>query len=312
MMRVLYAGTPDTAVEPLNALIDAGLNVVGVLTRQDAPVGRKRLMTASPVAERAEELGIPIIKGNRYDDAVHAAVADLAPDVAAVVAYGAILPRRALELVPHGWINLHFSTLPGWRGAAPVQRALMAGEKELGASTFLIEEGLDTGPVYGTLVEPVGEDDTAGTMLAALATSGGRLLAETLRSIGSGTAVATSQIGEPSFAPKLNISDARIDWTGNASDVEAHVRGTTPEPGAWTELKGQRLKMEGLHAFDPGDMASSRVPGAARLEGKNVVVTCGEDEVVVDRIQPAGKKMMNAADWARGAGKIDQETVIFE
>lgn len=311
-MRVLYAGTPETAVEPLNALVRAGLDVVGVLTRRDAPLGRKRVMTPSPVAARAEDLGLPVIKANAYDDAAHEAVSELAPEVAAVVAYGAILPRRALDLVPHGWINLHFSTLPRWRGAAPVQRALMAGETQLGASTFLIEEGLDTGPVYGSITAEVGRDDTAGSMLATLAESGGRLLARTLRDVEAGVAEATAQSGEATFAPKLHVEDGRIDWTGRAADVEARVRGTTPEPGAWTLLHGQRVKVEGVHAAVPADTADSRVSGAVRLDGRIVMVTCGEGEVVVDRVQPAGKKMMNAADWARGAGKIEQETVIFE
>ncbi|MFI8598074.1 methionyl-tRNA formyltransferase [Rothia koreensis] len=311
-MRVLFAGTPETAVGPLNALVDAGLDVVGVLTRQDAPLGRKRIMTASPVAQRAEALGLPVVKANRYDDAAHAAVADLAPDVAGVVAYGAILPRRAIDLLPYGWINLHFSVLPQWRGAAPVQRALMAGERELGASTFLIEEGLDTGPVYGTILHKVGDEDTAGTMLDSLSASGGSLLAETLRDIENGRARPAEQTGEPTFASKLSIEDGRIDWNRPAADIEAHVRGTTPEPGAWTLLAGQRVKMQGVYPVDSRASSDSAAPGTARSEGRRVLVACGDGEVLVERIQPAGKKMMNAADWARGAGRIDQETVIFE
>lgn len=311
-MRVLYAGTPETAVPPLDALVDAGLTVVGVLTRRDAPLGRKRVMTPSPVARRAEELGLPVIKSGSYDDQTHEAVTSLAPDVAVVVAYGALLPKRALEAIEHGWINLHFSTLPAWRGAAPVQRALMAGERTLGGSIFQIEQGMDTGPVYRGFTEPVGEEDTAGSMLHTMAVTGGALIAEILPGIVDGSITATPQRGEPTYAAKLTLQDGRIDWTASADAVEAQVRGITPEPGAWTELNGQRVKMQGLRAVTDSAEGADPVPGTARLDGRTVTVACGSGWVEVERLQPAGKKMMNAADWARGAGQLEQETVVFQ
>ncbi|WP_129657749.1 methionyl-tRNA formyltransferase [Rothia halotolerans] len=311
-MRVLYAGTPEIAVAPLEALIEAGHDVVGVLTRPDAPLGRKRVLTPSPVAARAEELGLPVIRAHRYDDEAHAAVLRLAPEAAAVVAYGALLPRRALEAVPHGWINLHFSRLPAWRGAAPVQRALMAGETVLWASTFLIEEGMDTGPVFDVLSEPVGPEDTAGTMLRRLAVSGGRMLAGTLGEIEAGTARPRPQEGEPTRAAKLVLEDGRVDWARPAAGIEAQARGATPEPGLWTTLEGQRVKLAGLRAAPPeDDDDAARVPGEARLAGREVRVRAADGDVVVARIQPAGKKMMDAADWARGAGRLTHGSVRF-
>jgi methionyl-tRNA formyltransferase len=311
-MRVLYAGTPEIAVAPLEALVEAGHDVVGVLTRPDAPLGRKRVLTPSPVAARAEELGLPVIKAHRYDDQAHAEVLRLAPEAAAVVAYGALLPRRALEAVPHGWINLHFSRLPAWRGAAPVQRALMAGETVLWASTFLIEEGMDTGPVFDVLSEPAGPEDTAGTMLRRLAASGGRMLAGTLGEIEAGTARPRPQEGEPTHAAKLVLEDGRLDWTRPAAGIEAQARGVTPEPGAWTTLEGQRVKLAGLRAAPAeADDEAARAPGEARLAGREVRVRAGDGDVVVARIQPAGKKMMDAADWARGAGRLTHGSVRF-
>ena len=212
-MRVLFAGTPAVAVPSLNALIDAGFDVVAVLTRPDAPIGRKRVLTPSPVAARAAELGIEIIHAARVDDDVTARIAAVRPDVAAIVAYGGLVPRAALDIPPHGWINLHFSLLPAWRGAAPVQRSVIAGDDITGAVTFQLEEGLDTGPVIGTLTEPVRPDDTSGTLLERLSHSGAVLLAQTLSAVGSGAASPRPQQGEVSLAPKLTIEDGRIDWS---------------------------------------------------------------------------------------------------
>lgn len=309
-MRVLFAGTPASALGPLEELLAAGVDVVGVLTREDAPQGRKKVLTPSPVAARAQELGLPVVKANRWDEAASESVAALAPDAAAVVAYGAILPRQALDALPHGWINLHFSALPAWRGAAPVQRALMAGETELGACVFRIEEGLDTGPVYARLVETVGEADTAGTMLERMGRSGGALLAEVLQGIAAGTAVPQPQQGHPTTAAKLRLEDARVDWTQPAPQVQALVRGVTPEPGAWTTWDGTRVKLAEVHAVQPLG-AADLPPGTVHQQGKEVRVRTGDGEVRLGRIQPAGRKMMGAADWARGAGQLDQGNVRF-
>ena len=306
-MRVLFAGTPSVAVPSLDALIDAGFDVVAVLTRPDAPTGRKRVLTPSPVAARAAELGLEIIHAAKVDAGVTARIAAVRPDVAAIVAYGGLVPRPALDVPRHGWINLHFSLLPAWRGAAPVQRAVIAGDDITGAVTFQLEEGLDTGPVIGTLTEQIRPDDTAGTLLERLSHSGSVLLAQTLSAIDSGAASPQPQQGEVSLAPKLTIEDGRIDWSEPALAIGRRARGVTPEPGAWTMLDGQRVKLEPV-LLRPGQ--SSLAPGQLAMDGKSVLVGTGSHPVELVRVQPAGKKMMSAADWARGQGSL--ESVVFE
>lgn len=306
-MRVLFAGTPAVAVPSLDALVAAGFDVVAVLTRPDAPIGRKRVLTPSPVAARAAELGLEVIHAARVNDAVTARIAAVRPDVAAIVAYGGLVPRAALDIPPHGWINLHFSLLPAWRGAAPVQRSVIAGDDITGAVTFLLEEGLDTGPVIGTLTEPVRPDDTSGALLERLSHSGAVLLAQTLSAVESGAASPRAQQGEVSLAPKLTIDDGRIDWSEPALSVGRRARGVTPEPGAWTTFDGQRLKLEPV-LLRPE--AAAQVPGTLALDGKSVLVGTGSHPVELTRVQPAGKKMMAAADWARGQASL--ESVVFE
>ncbi|MDQ0678991.1 methionyl-tRNA formyltransferase [Arthrobacter pascens] len=306
-MRVLFAGTPAVAVPSLDALVEAGFDVVAVLTRPDAPIGRKRVLTPSPVAARAAELGIEVVHASRVDDAVTAKIAAVSPDVAAIVAYGGLVPRAALDVPRHGWINLHFSLLPAWRGAAPVQRAVMAGDDITGAVTFLLEEGLDSGPVFGTLTERVGPEDTAGVLLERLSHSGAVLLAQTLSAVEAGKAVPEPQQGEVSLAPKLTIDDGRIKWNQPALAIGRQARGVTPEPGAWTTLDGQRVKLEPVRLRpDVPDLA----PGSVQQSGKIVLVGTGSHAVELTRIQPSGKKMMAAADWARGMASL--ESVVFE
>ncbi len=306
-MRVLFAGTPGVAVPSLDALIDAGFDVAAVLTRPDAPTGRKRVLTPSPVAARAAELGLEIIYAAKVDAGVTARIAAVRPDVAAIVAYGGLVPRAALDIPRHGWINLHFSLLPAWRGAAPVQRAVIAGDDITGAVTFQLEEGLDTGPVIGTLTEQVRPDDTAGTLLERLSHSGSVLLAQTLSAIDSGAAYPQPQQGEVSLAPKLTIEDGRINWSEPALAIGRRARGVTPEPGAWTMLDGQRVKLEPV-LLRPGQ--SALAPGQLAMDGKSVLVGTGSHPVELVRVQPAGKKMMSAADWARGQASL--ESVVFE
>ena len=306
-MRVLFAGTPAVAVPSLDALVDAGFDVAAVLTRPDAPTGRKRVLTPSPVAARAAELGLEIIHAAKVDAGVTARIAAVRPDVAAIVAYGGLVPRAALDIPRHGWINLHFSLLPAWRGAAPVQRAVIAGDDITGAVTFPLEEGLDTGPVIGTLTEQVRPDDTAGTLLERLSHSGSVLLAQTLSAIDSGAAYPQPQQGEVSLAPKLTIEDGRIDWSEPALAIGRRTRGVTPEPGAWTMLDGQRVKLEPV-LLRPG--RSALAPGQLAMDGKSVLVGTGSHPVELVRVQPAGKKMMSAADWARGQASL--ESVVFE
>ncbi len=306
-MRVLFAGTPAVAVPSLDALVAAGFDVVAVLTRPDAPLGRKRIMTPSPVAARAGELGIEVIHAAKVDAAVTARIAAAAPDVAAIVAYGGLIPRTALDLPRHGWINLHFSLLPAWRGAAPVQRALIAGDDITGAVTFRLEEGLDTGPVFGTLTEPIRPSDTAGELLERLSHSGAVLLAQTLSAVDAGRAAAVPQQGDVSLAPKLRLEDGRLDWQQPALALGRRSRGVTPEPGAWTTLAGQRVKLEPVL---PRPGATVLPPGQLALDGKAVLVGTGSHPVELTRVQPAGKKMMTAADWARGQATL--ESVVFE
>lgn len=306
-MRVLFAGTPAVAVPSLDALIKAGFDVVAVLTRPDAPVGRKRVLTPSPVAARAMELGIEVIRAAKVDADTTAGIAEFAPDVAAIVAYGGIVPKAALGVPRHGWVNLHFSLLPAWRGAAPVQRSIIAGDDVTGAVTFQLEEGLDTGPVFGTLTETVRPEDTAGDLLERLSISGAVLLSQTLSAIDAGQAAPQPQNGEVSLAPKLTLDDGRLDWQQPALALNRRARGVTPEPGAWTTLEGQRVKLEPV-ALRPGIM--DLPPGSIRVEGKSVLVGTGSHAVELGRIQPAGKKMMSSADWARGLAT--PERVVFE
>ncbi|WP_407709446.1 methionyl-tRNA formyltransferase [Arthrobacter nitrophenolicus] len=306
-MRVLFAGTPAVAVPSLNALVEAGFDVVAALTRPDAPIGRKRVLTPSPVAARAAELGIDVIRASRVDAEATARIAEAAPDVAAIVAYGGLVPPAALGIPRHGWVNLHFSLLPAWRGAAPVQRAVMAGDDITGAVTFQLEEGLDTGPVFGTLTETVGQEDTAGELLERLSRSGAVLLAQTLSAIQAGKASAVPQSGDVSLAPKLTLEDGRLNWTHPALAISRQARGVTPEPGAWTILGGQRVKLEPVRLRSDVD---GMAPGAVSLHGKSVLVGTGSHAVELTRIQPAGKKMMSAADWARGLASL--EGVVFE
>jgi methionyl-tRNA formyltransferase len=306
-VKVLFAGTPAVAVPSLNALVEAGFDVVAVLTRPDAPVGRKRVLTPSPVAARAAELGIEIISAARVDSDATARIAAAAPDIAAIVAYGGLIPRPALDLPRHGWINLHFSLLPAWRGAAPVQRALIAGDDVTGAVTFLLEEGLDTGPVFGTLTEAVRPDDTAGALLERLSHTGAVLLSQTLSAVDAGKAAAVPQQGDVSLAPKLTLEDGRLDWRQPALAIGRRARGVTPEPGAWTTLDGQRVKLEPV-LLRP--QAPALQPGRLALDGKSVLVGTGSHPVELTRVQPSGKKMMTAADWARGQATL--ESVVFE
>jgi len=306
-VRVLFAGTPAVAVPSLDALVNAGFNVVAVLTRPDAPIGRKRVLTPSPVAQRAAELGIEVIHAARVDADAIAGISAVQPDIAAIVAYGGLVPPAALGIPRYGWVNLHFSLLPAWRGAAPVQRSVMAGDDVTGAVTFQLEEGLDTGPVFGTLTETVKPQDTAGDLLERLSHSGAVLLAQTLSAIDAGKAAPQPQAGDVTLAPKLTLEDGHLNWAHPALAISRQARGVTPEPGAWTLLDGQRVKLEPVRLRQD---VSGLAPGAVALQGKAVLVGTGSHAVELTRIQPAGKKMMAAADWARGLASL--ESVVFE
>ncbi len=298
-MRVLFAGTPAAAVPSLQALIDSPRHeVVGVLTRPDAPAGRGRVMRRSPVGELADAHAIAVHTPRRPgDDDFVATLTELAPDCAPVVAYGALLPTRILYLPRYGWINLHFSLLPAWRGAAPVQHTILAGDEITGASTFLIEEGLDTGPVFGVTTDPVLPHDTAGDLLDRLSIAGAGLLTATLDALDDHDIAPRDQSEDGvSFAPKLTTDDARIDFAAPALGIDRRIRACTPAPGAWTMWRGERLKLGPVRVA-----VGSALPAGQIRVGTDVEVGTVTDAVALSTVQPAGKKPMVARDWARGA-----------
>ncbi len=299
-LRLLFAGTPDVAVPSLELLLGSDHEVVAVLTRPDARSGRGRRVSRSPVAERADAAGVPVLqpRSPREPEFLER-LAELAVDSAPVVAYGALVPQAALDLPRHGWVNLHFSLLPAWRGAAPVQHAVMAGDEVTGASTFRLEADLDTGPVYGVVTEPIGPRDTAGDLLARLAVSGARLLLTTLDGIAAGTLEPEPQPAEGiSLAPRIEPADARVDWSLPAYVVDRRVRGVTPAPGAWTTWRGDRLR---VGPVEPLPSSLGLAPGEVSVGTTGVLVGTGRGAVRLEQVQPAGKRMLPVADWARGA-----------
>ncbi|MFG2840719.1 methionyl-tRNA formyltransferase [Streptomyces zaomyceticus] len=299
-MKLVFAGTPEVAVPALDALLSSGRHeVAAVVTRPDAPAGRGRRLVASPVAQRAEEAGIEVLKPARpRDEDFLARLREIAPDCCPVVAYGALLPKVALDIPARGWVNLHFSLLPAWRGAAPVQHSLMAGDEVTGASTFLIEEGLDSGPVYGVVTEDIRPTDTSGDLLTRLAFAGAGLLAATMDGIEDGALQAVPQPVEGiTLAPKIQVEDAHVDFAAPALRVDRVVRGCTPAPGAWTVFRGERLKLIQVTPLpDRTDLA----PGELAAGKNNVYAGTGSYAVELLWVQPQGKKPMKAADWARG------------
>ncbi|MCX5080422.1 methionyl-tRNA formyltransferase [Streptomyces sp. NPDC056121] len=299
-MKLVFAGTPEVAVPALDALIASDRHeVAAVVTRPDAPAGRGRRLVASPVAERAEEAGIEVLKPVKpRDEAFLARLREIAPDCCPVVAYGALLPKVALDVPARGWVNLHFSLLPAWRGAAPVQHAIMAGDEITGASTFLIEEGLDSGPIYGTVTEMVRPTDTSGDLLTRLAFAGAGLLSATMDGIEDGSLKALPQPADGiTVAPKITVENAHVDWAAPALRVDRVVRGCTPAPGAWTVFRDERLKL--IQAV-PVPARTDLAPGELAVGKKNLYVGTGSYAVELLWVQAQGKKPMAAADWARG------------
>lgn len=295
-MRIVFAGTPAPAVPSLRALAASAHEVVGVVTRADAPIGRKRVLTPSPVAQAAGELGLPIIKADRLDAAATEEITALGADLGVIVAYGGLVREPLLSTPTHGWINLHFSLLPRWRGAAPVQRALIAGDRTTGAAVFQLVPQLDAGDVYAQLLYDIPRGATAGEVLDALAERGAALIAGVVDDIASGGAHALPQTGEPTLAPKLTLADGALDLEDPADAVLDRYRGTTPEPGAHVVVDGQRLKV--LAALRGPDEPLD--PGAFAAVGRDILLGTGEGTLLVKTVQPAGKGPMPAADWWRG------------
>jgi methionyl-tRNA formyltransferase len=299
-MRLVFAGTPEVALPSLAALLDSSHDVVAVVTRPDAPTGRGRTLRPSPVAELAAEAGLEILRPpTPKDPEFLARLAEVAPECCPVVAYGGLLPDAALAIPPQGWVNLHFSLLPAWRGAAPVQRAVLAGDEITGATTFRIVKELDAGPVFGVLTEVIRPTDTSGDLLGRLATAGAGLLLATLDGIAAGAVEAVPQPADGiSLAPKLSVADAEVEWTASAMHVDRLVRACTPAPAAWTTFRGDRLRLGPLTLRqDSRDLG----PGEMRVEKNAVLVGTGTHGVALGEVTAPGKKAMRAADWARGA-----------
>ncbi len=298
-MRVVFAGTPDTALPSLDAVAASRHELIAVVTRPDAPAGRGRRLHASPVAERAAELGVEVLKpASPKEPEFLARLAELAPECCPVVAYGGLLPQQALDIPEHGWVNLHFSVLPAWRGAAPVQHAVIAGDDVTGATTFRIVRQLDAGPVFGVLTEPIGRTDTAGELLDRLAKSGARLLVDTLDGIEAGVLRPQEQPADGvSLAPKITVEDAHLDLTAPAQRIDRLIRGCNPAPGAWTTFRGERLKINAARLTPDADTLK---PGELRVAKHAVEAGTGSHPLQLVTVQSQGKKPMRAADWARG------------
>lgn len=306
-MRLVFAGTPQVAVPALEALVASEHEVVGVITRPDARRGRGKSLSASPVGARAAELGLEVLKPEHpRDSQFQDRLAALSPDCCPVVAYGALLPQSALDIPPHGWVNLHFSLLPAYRGAAPVQAAVLHGEARTGACTFRIVKELDAGPVCGRLVTPIGPHETAGDLLSRLAQEGAGLLVDSLDAIADGSAVFEEQDHDAaSYAPKIDPADALVDWTRPAAAIDRQIRACTPAPGAWTRLDGERFR---LWEARPTDRPSTD-PGLVERERHRVHVHTATEQIELVRVQPAAKKAMAAPDWARG---VHEATIHFD
>lgn len=298
-MRIVFAGTPAVTIPSLDALAASGHELIAVVTRPDAPAGRGRRLMRSPAGAWADERGIEVLTPQRpREPEFQERLRELAPDCVPVVAYGALVPPSALEIPKHGWVNLHFSLLPAWRGAAPVQHAVLHGDEVTGASVFELEAGLDTGPVYGTLTEDIRPTDTSGDLLERLATEGAGLLVAVLDAIESGQARAHPQPADGiSLAPKLTTEDAQIRWGDPAFAVDRRIRACTPAPGAWTTLRGDRLK---LGPVRPVANADRLEPGELKVERTQVLAGTATTPVILGEVRAAGKKPMSATDWARG------------
>jgi len=307
-MRLIFAGTPEVTLPSLDALAASSHEIVAVVTRPDAPAGRGRRLVRSPAGTWADERGIEVLTPQRpREPAFLQRLREIAPECVPVVAYGALVPPSALEIPKHGWVNLHFSLLPAWRGAAPVQHAVLHGDEVTGASVFELEAGMDTGPVYGTLTERIRSVDTSGDLLTRLATEGAGLLVAVLDAIEAGTARAQPQPADGvSMAPKITVDDARVRWGDPAFAVDRRIRACTPAPGAWTTLRDERLKLGRVRPIANG---AALAPGELLVERTQVLVGTATTPVILGEVRAAGKKPMSASDWARGLRLNPGETL---
>ena len=301
-MRLVFAGTPDAAAPTLRALA-AQHEIVAVITRPDSPQGRKRVLTPSAIAQVAEQLGLPVIKAARLDDRVTEEIAALKPDLGVIVAYGGLVREPLLSTPEHGWINLHFSLLPRWRGAAPVQRALIAGDTHHGVSVFQLVPELDAGDVFAMRTVDLEPHATAGDALAVMAEVGAGVTLEVVADLSAGTATSHPQEGEATVAAKLTLADGALDWSQPSEAVYARYRGVTPEPGAHTTIGGSAVKI--LDAYPTTDAAALDV-GQILGEKKRILIGTATAPLAVTRVQPAGRGSMSAADWWRGQHATDE------
>ena len=301
-MKIIFAGTPQASVPTLNALLESQHEIVAVLTRPDAPVGRKRVLTPSPVASVALEHGIPLIYANKIDAETHAAIKSYSAELGVVVAYGALLPESTLDVLEYGWINLHFSQLPQWRGAAPVQWQIISGANELGSSVFSLVQELDAGDVYDSQLYPVIQNETSGEALARLSELGATQVLRVVDAVATGTAQPSPQNGESTYARKLTLEDGHLDTSVVAQQVYNRFRGVTPEPGAFVLVGEDRVKI--LQARLATDVVTTQ--GALSSHAKKLYLGCVDGSIEILSLQPAGKQAMNAMDWFRG---LHQEVV---
>jgi methionyl-tRNA formyltransferase len=298
-LSLVFAGSPAAAVPSLRRLAASDHSILSVITREDSPQGRRGILTPTAVAAAADALALPVIKANRLAGDATDRVTSLQPDLGVIVAYGGLVREPLLSAPRLGWINLHFSLLPRWRGAAPVQRAVMAGDDLTGATVFQLVPELDAGDIFGQVTQGIGALETAGHLLESLADAGAELLLRVVDSLADGTARAQPQLGDVTLAPKLNQDDGRVDWTRDAAAITNQIRGVTPEPGAFTWIDGARLKiLEAATARGLPPLA----PGAIALDGRRVVVGTATDAVELISVHPAGRKAMAGSAWWRGRG----------
>ena len=301
-MRIVFAGTTTNAVDVLRYLIEQGRHeICAVLTREDAPVGRKQILTESPVAAYAGSQGLKVIKANRLNADTNELIAETNPELGLVIAYGALLKQASLEIPNHGWLNIHYSMLPQWRGAAPVQRALMAGDSESGVTIFQLDEGMDTGPIHAQVAATIEPDDNAKTLLDRLTNVAISMLDETLSKIDAGIATPAAQVGASTHAAKLSRADAQIDWSYSASQIENLVRGAYPEPIAWAKIDTEAIRIirARRHSSVPSQLVDFEI-GTALLIDSLALIKTGEGILQLIEVQPASKNIMPAADWLRG------------
>lgn len=301
-MKLIFAGTPEAAVPTLEALISSGFEVVAVLTRPDAPQGRKRILTPSPVAQVAIAQGIPVIYANRIDDEVQKAIDESAADLGVVVAYGALLPQHTLDSLKLGWINLHFSSLPQWRGAAPVQWQVISGATQAGSSVFQLVKELDAGDVFDSREWPILPDETAGELLTRLSVLGAQQVLDVVTSLDSGTAHPNPQQGESTYARKLSLEDGHLNLSLDSEAVYNQFRGVTPEPGAFVLIADERLKIIEARLGSNEEV----IPSVITSVSKKLYLGCATGSIELLSVQPAGKQAMSAMDWFRG---LRQEVV---